>query len=92
MYPLAFARKSFLFIYRGIHKEYPHLGGERASRDVASVNFGGCPKLPYETFLSVTFISNNSSPMVLCPVNWPSKVHFTSIFALRNGKIFEVWG
>ena len=32
--------------------------------------------------------SNGSSPMVLCPVNCPAEVHFTTIFALLNDKIF----
>ena len=30
--------------------------------------------------------------MVLCPVDCSAEVHFTTIFALRNGKIFEVGG
>ena len=38
------------------------------------------------------FFSSSSSPMVLCPVNCPAEVHFTTIFAPRNGKIFEVEG
>ena len=42
-------------------------------------------------FLYVTsFFSNSNSPMVLCLVNCPAEVHFATIFALRNRKIFEV--
>ena len=47
-------------------------------------------------FLSVTFsfpwFVSSGSPIVLCPVNFPAEVHFTTIFALPNGKISEVGG
>ena len=37
-------------------------------------------------------LGDSSSPMVLCPVNCHVEVRFTTIFALRNGKIFRVRG
>ena len=51
----------------------------------------GCQRLPCDAFWSVTcFFSNSSSPMVHRPINPPAEVHFTTIFAPRNGKILEV--
>ena len=60
-------------------------------------NFGGCQRLPCETFLSVTLnletvTLNVETPMVLCPVDCPGEVHYTTIVALRNGKIFKIGG
>ena len=57
---------------------------------------GGIRSCLCETFfvcdIFVFFSGDSSSPMVLCPVDCPAEVQVTTIFALRNGKIFEVGG
>ena len=42
--------------------------------------------MPREHFVSVTFLSNSSSLMVLYPVSSPAEVHRTTVFTMRDGK------
>ena len=51
----------------------------------------GCPSNMFCPWL-FSFFSDSSSPMVLGPVSCPTQVHYTAVFALRNGKFLKVGG
>ena len=62
-------------------------------RDITSLNFWRCQKLPFEIFVCEPLIflfSNCSSQMVLSPVNCLAEIHFNTSLNLQNGKIVEV--
>ena len=51
---------------------------------------GGSEVTLRNVYVCDLFLSNSSSPRVLCPVNCPPQVHCTTILPPRDGKIFEV--
>ena len=72
--------------------ESPNLRTSSSKVGGWNVYFGVCQRLSWNNFFSLTFFSNSGSPMVLCPVNCLAEVHFTTIFALQNGKMLGVGG
>ena len=83
----------FCYVITSVSIALPYVGKNDAydqGRNFA--NLGGVRGCPAKFFcLSPFFLSDRSSPMVLCPVNCPEEVTSTTIFALKRQN-FRGWG